>query len=347
MTIQEIAERVGGTVVGAANSEIHAVASLLEAHPGDLSFLANPKYTHQVAETKASCVLLANGWEGVCSAPSQIRVENPDKAFAQVAPLFAPPPIVRTPGIHPTAVIGEHVSLGADVYIGPYAVIEDDCVIGDQSVIEAQTCLCRGVKLGKGVHLYPQVVVREYCEIGDRSILHAGVKIGTDGFGYTVEFANGVPMVNKIPQLGIVQIGCDVEIGSNTCIDRARFGRTKIGNCVKIDNLVQIGHNVQVGDLSGIISQSGIAGSTRIGSGVMIWSQAGVSGHLHIADRAQVGPQCGVTKDVPAGEYVIGSPNMTKREFAENVLMPPKQIAKLKKQVAQLAERIRELEERK
>lgn len=344
MTVQEIAEKLDGKVIGDPSIILSGVASLLEATAEDLSFLANAKYADQVKSTKAGCVLLANDWAGECVAPAQIRVDNPDKAFAQAATLFAPPTVQRTPGVHPTALIGSNVELGADVHIGPFTVIENGCVIGDRTIIEAQVALGQGVKIGSDVHIYPQVVIREFCEIGNRSILHAGVKIGTDGFGFTVEFANGMPVVNKIPQLGIVQIGDDVEIGSNTCIDRARFGRTKIGNCVKIDNLVQIGHNVQVGDFTGIIAQAGIAGSTRIGSGVMIWSQAGVSGHLHIADRSQVGPQCGVTKDVPEGEYVIGSPSMNKREFAETILMPSKQIARLKKQLAQLTERLNALE---
>ncbi len=341
-SVTDLAAKVGGVAEGDTAQQITAAASLLEAQADDITFLANPKYAPQAATTKASCVIVGKDFDGASSAASLIRVENPDKAFAEVVPLFAPPPIVRTPGIHATALIGANVTLGARVHVGAYTIIEDGAAIDDDTVIEAQCFIGVGVTIGKNSHLYPQVVVREYCRLGERNILHAGVKIGTDGFGYTIEFANGMPVVNKIPQVGIVVLGNDVEVGSNTCIDRARFGRTQVGSCVKIDNLVQIGHNVQIGDFSGVIAQAGIAGSTRVGSGVMIWSQAGISGHLHIGDRSQVGPQAGLTKDVPEGDYVIGSPALSKREYAENVLMLPKQLARLKKKVAELEAKLKE-----
>ena len=150
--------------------------------------------------------------------------------------------------------------------------------------------IAQHVQIGKQCHLYPQVNIRESCILGDRVILHAGVKIGTDGYGYTVEIGAQGPVINKVPQIGIVEIGNDVEIGSNTCVDRARFGRTRVGDCVKIDNLVQIGHNVQIAPFVGIIAQAGIAGSAKIETGALIWSQAGISGHLTVHERAQVAP---------------------------------------------------------
>lgn len=341
MKVKDVAELVNGVVEGNAEADIVAMASLLEARPGDISFLSNVKYARQVGETKASAVLVAEDFSGECSADAIIRVLNPDKAFASLAPVFGPKPIRRLPGVHPTALVAEGVVLGKDVHIGAYAVIEEGCMIGDRCVIEAQVFIGQHVTLGPDCHLYPQVVVREGCIVGDRCILHAGVKIGTDGYGYTVELTAQGPAVTKVPQVGIVEIGNDVEIGSNTCIDRARFGRTRIGNMVKIDNLVQIGHNVQVADLCGIIAQAGIAGSTKLESGVIIWSQAGISGHLTIGERAQVGPKAGLKDNVPEGEYYIGMPAMPKREFAERLLLP-RQVEKLKKKVAALEEALKQ-----
>ena len=191
-------------------------------------------------DTKATAVLVHADYEGECPA-TLIRVEDPNKAFASLAPIFGPKPVVREPGIHATAVIGEGVTLGKNVYIGPYTVIEDGASIGDGTIIDGLVFIAQHVTIGRDCHLYPQVNIRESCVLGDRVILHAGVKIGTDGYGYTVEIGAKGPVITKVPQVGIVEIGNDVEIGSNTCIDRARFGRTRVGDCVKIDNLVQVG----------------------------------------------------------------------------------------------------------
>lgn len=340
MTVQELAARLGGEVTGETSAEIVALASLAEARKGDVSFFKDSKYAKHLAATRASAVLVPQAWQGECPAPAVIRVSDPNAAFGKAAEWFAPPPVVRAPGIHPTAVIGQDVRLGRDVHVGPWSVIEDGAVIGDRSVIEAQVFIGQRVELGDDAHIYPQVTIREGCRIGRRVILHSGVRIGGDGYGYNPVFRpDGTISVEKIPQLGIVELGDDVEIGCNTTVDRARFGRTRIGNSTKIDNLVQIGHNVEVGDYSGIIAQAGVAGSTRIGSGCLIWAQAGLSGHLTIGDRAQVGPASGLSKDVPAGEYYIGLPAAPKKEFAATLLMP-RQIEKLKKQVAELQARL-------
>ncbi|MDO4527743.1 MAG: UDP-3-O-(3-hydroxymyristoyl)glucosamine N-acyltransferase [bacterium] len=341
MKLADVAKTVNGTIETGADIEITAMASLLEARDGDISFLANQKYNKQMQETKASAVLVAKDYEGTSDAVL-IRVDDPNKAFASLAPIFGPKPVVRTPGIHATAVIGENVTLGKDLYIGPFTVIEDGVSIGDGTIIEGQVFIAQEVKIGAKCHLYPQVNIRESCILGDRVILHAGVKVGSDGYGYTVEVGPQGPNIAKVPQVGIVEIGNDVEIGSNTCIDRARFGRTRIGDCTKIDNLVQIGHNVQIAPFVGIIAQAGIAGSAKIESGAIIWSQAGISGHLTVHERAQVGPQSGVKEDVPEGEYVIGAPAMTKRAFAESLLMP-RAIDKLKKKIADLEAKVKAL----
>ena len=342
MKLSEIAAAVNGTVTANGDPEIHAMASLLEAREGDISFLANPKYTKQMKDTGASAVLVAEDYDGETPA-ALIRVKDPNKAFASLAPMLGPKPVVREPGIHATAVIGDNVTLGKNLYIGPYTVVEDNAVIGDNTVIDGQVFIAQDVKIGAGCHLYPQVNIREACVLGDRVTLHAGVKIGTDGYGYTVEMTAQGPVISKVPQVGIVEIGNDVEIGSNTCVDRARFGRTRIGDCTKIDNLVQIGHNVQIAPFVGVIAQAGIAGSAKIESGALIWSQAGVSGHLTVHERAQVGPQAGVKEDVPAGEYVAGSPAVTKRELAKTLILP-RTVERLKKKLADIEAQIKALE---
>ncbi|MBP5510583.1 MAG: UDP-3-O-(3-hydroxymyristoyl)glucosamine N-acyltransferase [Kiritimatiellae bacterium] len=344
MTVRELAAKLNGRVEGDESQEIHALASLREARAGDLSFLHEAKYERQLSQTRATAVLVAEDWAGESSAKALIRVADPNGAFAQAAPWFAPPEPMREPGIHPTAVIAPTAKLGEGVYVGPWTVVEDGAVVGDGCVIEAQVFIGQRVVMGRRCHIYPQVTVREGCTMGDRCILHCGVRIGGDGYGYNPVFQpDGTIRVDKIPQLGIVELGNDVEVGSNTTIDRARFGRTRIGNSTKIDNLVQIGHNVQVGDYSGLIAQSGIAGSARIGNGCLVWAQAGVSGHIEIHDRAQVGPQAGVSKDVPSGTYFLGTPASPKKEFAATLLIP-REVAKLRKQVAELKQRLEALE---
>ncbi len=343
MTVHELAERLGGDLTGDGSLEIVALASLTEARAGDVSFFKDAKYARHLSATRASAVLVPQAWQGTCPAPAVIRVQDPNRAFSQAAVWFAPPPVARAPGIHPTAVIAPSARLGQDVHVGPWTVIEDGAVIGDRAVIEAQVFVGARVELGEGCHIYPQVTVREGCKLGRRVILHSGVRIGGDGYGYNPVFRpDGTISIEKIPQLGIVELGDDVEVGCNATIDRARFGRTRIGNSTKIDNLVQIGHNVQVGDYSGIIAQAGVAGSTRIGSGCIIWAQAGLSGHLTIGDRAQVGPKSGLSKDVPEGEYYLGLPAYPKREFAATLLVP-RQVEKLKQRVAALEARLNAL----
>lgn len=339
MLAKEIAERLSGTLEGDGELEIVALSSLEEARAGDIAFFKDSKYEKRLAVTRASVVLVPRAWQGTCPVAA-IRVEDPNAAFAKVGEWFAPPPVVREPGIHPTALIGASVRLGRDVHVGPWTVIEEGTVIGDRCVIEAQVFIGQHAELGEGCHIYPQVTIREGCKLGRRVILHSGVRIGGDGYGYNPKIGpDGRITIEKIPQIGIVELGDDVEIGCNTTVDRARFGRTRIGNCTKIDNLVQIGHNVQVGDMSGIIAQAGVAGSTRIGSGCLIWAQAGLSDHLTVGDRAQVGPKSGLSKDVPEGEYYLGLPACPRREFGAQLLVP-RQVEKLKKQVAELQTRL-------
>ncbi|MFA7172701.1 MAG: UDP-3-O-(3-hydroxymyristoyl)glucosamine N-acyltransferase [Kiritimatiellia bacterium] len=343
MNIGAIAKHISGALSGDQALEITGMANLAEARLGEIAFFRDAKYAQQLESTRASAVLVPADWDGVCPAPAIIKVTDPSAAFMRIGEFFAPPPVARVPGIHPSAIIDKSVKLGVGVHVGPYTVIEEGAAIGDHCIIEAQVLIGQHVTMGTDCHVYPQVTVREGSLLGNRVILHTGVRIGSDGYGYNPKVgADGKITIVKIPQIGIVELGDDVEVGSNTTIDRARFGRTKIGDSVKIDNLVQIGHNVQVGDYSGIIAQAGIAGSSIIGSGCIIWSQAGVSGHLTIGDRAQLGPASGLAKDIPAGEFYIGLPAGPRRELAASMLLP-RVVDKLKKRVAELEDKVKEL----
>ncbi|MBQ6245960.1 MAG: UDP-3-O-(3-hydroxymyristoyl)glucosamine N-acyltransferase [Kiritimatiellae bacterium] len=347
LTAADIAAKIGGTVEGDSSVQISHLASLADAQEGDLSFLSNKKYADQMAATKASAVIVQDDWAGACGAAALIRVKNSDRAFAVAAPLIAPPPPERWPGIHYSAVVSPEALIGKNVHIGPLCVIEDGAKIGDDCIIESQCYVGQNAEIGPGSHLYQHVTIREGVRVGARFIAHCGAVLGSDGFGYSIDMLpGGIPRIEKIPQVGTVVVGDDVEVGANTTIDRARFGETRIGNCVKIDNLVQIGHNVKIGDFSGVIAQAGIAGSAEIGSGVRIWAQAGISGHLKVEDGAQVGPQCGVSRTVPAGSYVIGTPATSLRELASQALMPG-QVSKLRKRIFELEAEVKKLKEGK
>ena len=335
MKASELAGILGGTLEG-ADVDLFACGGLEEARPGDLSFCKDPKHAKLVQSTKASAVLLPPEWSD--GAPcSVIRVADPNHACMAAAKLFAPPEPVRAPGVHPTAVIDPSARLGEGVHVGPFTVIEKGAEIGDGAVIEAQVFIGEGCRVGAKTHVYPQVTLREGTLVGRDCILHCGVRLGGDGYGFNNgRRPDGSIYIEKIPQLGIVEIGDGVEIGSNTTIDRARIGRTYIGPMTKIDNLVQIGHNVKVKGYSGLIAQSGVAGSTEIGSGCLIWAQAGISGHIKIADGVQVGPQAGVPQSLDGSvKYVLGAPAESMKEFGGRVLVP-KMLAKLKAEVKEL-----------
>ena len=346
MKASELAKVLGGTLEG-EDVELGACGGLEEARPGDLSFCKDPRHAKLVETTRASAVLLPTDWANPVpqlaagSAFAVIRVADPNHACMAAAKLFAPPEPVRAPGVHPTALIDPSVRLGRDVHVGAYTVIERGTEIADGAVIEAQVFIGENCRVGAGTHVYPQVTLREGTLVGADCIIHCGVRIGGDGYGFnTGHREDGSVFIEKIPQLGIVEIGDGVEIGSNTTIDRARIGRTYIGPMTKIDNLVQVGHNVKVKGYSGLIAQSGIAGSTEIGYGCLIWAQAGISGHIKVADGVQVGPQAGVPQTLDGSvKYVIGCPAVSMREFGERALAP-KMISKLKAEVKELKSKL-------
>ncbi len=286
--------------------QVRGLAALSEAGPGDLSFLGNPRYKAEVATTRASVVLLPADHAGD-PAPGQLflLVDNPSVALAQVCARLEqrlwPRPAA---GVHPSAVVAASARVAPSATVGPLCVVEDRAVVEEGAHLQAQDFVGRGASVGQGSWLMPGVVVTAECVVGRRVRLHAGVVVGSDGFGY--EFVAG--RHEKVPQIGAVEIGDDVEIGANTTLDRARFGRTSIGEGTKIDNLVQVAHNVRVGKHCIVCAHVGISGSTTIGDHVVLGGQAGVAGHLSLGKGAKVGGGAAVTADVAPGAFVNGSP---------------------------------------
>jgi len=301
-TLDEIAKIVDGEVVGDKNVVVTGICGIKEAEEGDLTFIANPKYLSLVEKTRASAIITS--YE-IGEAPKPIiKTKNPSLAFARMVSLLAPNEVIHPKGIDDRAVIGKNVKIGKNVAIQPYAIIEDEASIGDNSVIYAGVYIGHHTKIGKEVLIYPNVAIRERVEIGDRVIIHSGTVIGSDGFG----FATVKGVHHKIPQIGTVKIEDDVEIGANVTIDRARFGETKVGRGTKIDNLVQIAHNVSIGKNCIIVAQTGISGSTKVGERVICAGQSGIVGHIEIGDDAVIAAQAGVTKSVPKNACVSGYP---------------------------------------
>ena len=313
-TLQKLAELSGGELVGDPALRITGAASLGEATAGEISFFGNRKYIGLLRKTRASAVFVPLEFTEPIAA-AQIRVSNPTKAFEQVVLKLAPKPITFSPGIHQSAVVDPSVRLGERVSIQPYVVIEAGTKIGDDTIIGAGTYIGHESVIGASCLIYPRVTIRERSQIGSRVIIHSGAVIGADGFGFEMVDSRH----EKIQQLGIVQIDDDVEIGANTTIDRARFGRTWVQQGVKIDNLVQIAHNVVIGKNSVIVAQTGISGSTRVGERVTMAGQVGIVGHVEIADGSVIAAQSGVSKSVPGGVwfgYPAGPIDEVKQQIA-------------------------------
>jgi len=301
-TLKEIARLVEGEVIGDEGVIVTGVSGIKEARPGDITFLANPKYLPLAQKTHASAIVVGSD-AGKLSKPV-IRTDNPSLAFVKIVSAFSPADAHHPKGVHPSAVIAKNATLGKNVAIAAYVVVEDNAVIGDNTIIYSGSFIGNNARIGSDVLLHANVSVRERVTIGNRVIIHCGAVIGSDGFGYVSVDGKH----QKIPQTGIVEVGDDVEIGANTAIDRARFDKTVIGRGTKIDNLVHIAHNVIIGEDSLIVAQAGISGSTVIGNGVIIAGQAGLVGHITIGDGAILAAQAGVTKSVPANTMVSGYP---------------------------------------
>ncbi len=317
MTLRDIAALLNAEIEGSGTAEIRRVAKIEEAGDGDITFIANPKYARHLATTRASAVIVGKDLKQPDAAsrsggPVLVRVRDPYLSFLKVLLVFQPQSEPLPPGIHPSAVVDAAAALGVGVRIGAHTVISPGCRIGDNTVLSHGVVLGEGVEIGPDSLLYPHVIVRERCRIGARVIIHPGAVIGSDGFGFAPK-ADG--SYEKIPQVGIVVIEDDVEIGANTTIDRATMGETRIRRGAKLDNLIQVAHNVLIGENTVIAAQAGISGSTKIGRGVMVGGQVGFTGHLEIADGTKFGAQSGVHRSArEAGETYFGTPAVAHRE---------------------------------
>src|SRR6184192_3190575 len=321
-----------GELVGDPALKITGAASLAEATDGEITFFANRKYVGALRKTRASAIFVARDFAEPITV-AQIRVSNPTKAFEQVMLKLAPKPITFVAGVHSSAIVDPSVQLGERISIQPHVVIEAGARIGDGTVVGAGTYVGHETVIGPACLIYPRVTIRERARIGSGVIIHSGAVIGADGFGF--EMVDG--QHQKIQQLGIVQIDDDVEIGANTTVDRARFGRTWIQEGAKIDNLVQVAHNVVIGKNSVIVAQTGISGSTRVGERVMMAGQVGIVGHVEIADGSVIAAQSGVSKSVPGGVW-FGYP-------ARPIEETKQQIAWIRR-LGKLFERVKEIEKK-
>jgi UDP-3-O-[3-hydroxymyristoyl] glucosamine N-acyltransferase len=309
VSIGEIVDLVGGEFNGDRNGSINSVASLASAEADQLSFLSNRKYAAELAATKAGAVLVPEKLEG--QDARWIRVGDPYFAFAKIMTRwFSNRPMPK--GVSPKAVVADSATLGDNVALGHFATVGENVVIGNNVTVFQGVAIEAGSVIGDDCVIYPNVVIYDGTRIGNRCIIHSGVVIGSDGYG----FATHGGKHHKIPQIGIVRIEDDVEIGAGTTIDRAALGETVIGEGTKIDNLVQIGHNVKVGKHCLLVSQVGIAGSTELGDYVAVAGQSGFSGHLKIGNRVQIAAKSAVLDDVPDDTKVMGSPAVPFNEFA-------------------------------
>jgi UDP-3-O-[3-hydroxymyristoyl] glucosamine N-acyltransferase len=335
--LNELAGLLGGKVIGDGTTRITGIASLDDAGEGQLTFLANPRYAGKVATTRASAVIVPPGTDSC--GKNGIEVASPYLAFAKLLTLFhvAPP---EPKGIMEGACIGRGVVMGENVTVYPGVHVADGVRIGRGTILYPGVVLYEGVELGDEVVLHANVTVRERCRLGNRVTVHAGSVIGSDGFGYAPDGKRWY----KIPQIGIVVIEDDVEIGANAAIDRAALEVTLIRRGTKIDNLVQIAHNCVIGENCMIVSQVGMAGSCRLGNNVTLAGQVGLAGHLEIGENVVVGAQAGVPSNLPANAMYSGSPAVPHKEWLKYSMTLPR-LPEMRKTLNALEKRVRELEE--
>ncbi|MFH0731753.1 MAG: UDP-3-O-(3-hydroxymyristoyl)glucosamine N-acyltransferase [Candidatus Omnitrophota bacterium] len=301
-TLREIASAVNAKIIGKEDIVITGISDIKEAQEGDITFLAHPKYKPFAEKTKASAIIASK--DARFPSKTVLQTENPSLAFTKVISMFRPSQPRHPKGIDVKAAINKNARVSGNASVGAYSVVEDAAEIADGVIIYSNCYIGAGVKIDKDTIIYPNVTIMEGTKIGSNVVIHAGSVIGCDGFGY-IE-VDGTH--HKIPQVGIVVIEDDVEIGANTTIDRARFGQTVIGKGTKIDNLVQIAHNVKIGSNSIIIAQAGISGSSSVGKNTILAGQAGLVGHIELGDNVIVGAQCGVTKSFGSNTILLGSP---------------------------------------
>ncbi len=336
-TLAEIAQLLGGKVVGDAGLLITGISGIKEAAEGDLTFLANPKYIALAAATKASAIIV--GQDVVIEGKSVIQTDNPSMSFARIVSQIKENLTPKISGIHATAVIAADAILGHGIGIGPHAVIESGVVIGKNTIICAGVFIGQKSVIGEHSLIYPNVTIREDVCIGSRVIIHSSTVVGSDGFGY-IQVGD---RHEKVPQMGTVVVEDDVEIGACVTIDRARFDKTVIGRGTKIDNLVQIAHNVHLGENCLVIALAGIAGSATVGNNAIIAGQVGVAGHVTVGARAVIAAQSGITKDVDPGAKMFGTP-AAEYSKATRVMAHVKRLPRYAEEIAELKQKIQMLE---
>lgn len=315
LSANDIAKLVNGKLTGNGEVKIRGAAGLSEATAQDVSFLRDEKKKNLLENTKAGAVFVPAGTEK--NGKTLIHVENPIAAFSVVLQQLAKEKTPLRSGVHPLAFVSKSAKLGKNVYVGPFCIVENEVVIGNDVSLLGHIYVGAKTKIGDGTFVYPQTVLREEISIGKRCIIHPGAVIGADGYGYY--FAKGKH--NKIPQIGTVIIEDDVEIGASSTIDRATTGATIIGQGTKLDNLVHVAHNVTVGEHSLLVAQVGIAGSCKLGKGVVMGGQAGMADHMTIGDGAQIGGQTGVIQDVEAGAILFGTPAQPVKDAMKQALL--------------------------
>ena len=310
-TAEQIANVIGGRVEGNKDAKVHTFAKIEEGTEGAISFLSNPKYTHYLYNTKSSIVIVNEDVELEKDVDaSLIRVKNAYESIAKLLQIYEASKPKKT-GVAPQAYIAPSAKLGNNCYVGPFAYVGEGAEIGDGCQIYPHAVIGDNVKVGTNCIFYPNTTIYQGCKIGNNVTIHAGSVIGADGFG----FAPGADGYDKIPQIGIVVIEDNVEIGANTCVDRSTMGATVIHKGVKLDNLVQVAHNVEIGENTVMSAQVGIAGSTKVGSWCMFGGQVGLAGHITIGDKTFLGAQSGVPGSLKGGEELIGTPPMNPRAY--------------------------------
>ena len=311
---KQIAEFIQGTIVGDENATVNTFAKIEEGIPGAISFLSNPKYTNYIYETQSSIVLVNKDFEPEKEINATlIKVDNAYESLAKLLNLYEMSKPKKT-GIDPLAYIAPTAKIGNNVYIAPFACVGDNAEIGDNTSLHPHATVGSGAKVGSNCILYPNTTVYHDCRVGNNCILHAGSVVGADGFG----FAPSPEGYEKIPQIGIVILEDNVEIGANTCIDRATMGATIIRKGVKLDNLIQIAHNVEIGSNTVMASQVGVAGSTKVGEWCMFGGQVGVAGHIKVGDKVNCGAQSGIANNTKSGSTIMGSPAFEVKGFMKS-----------------------------
>jgi UDP-3-O-[3-hydroxymyristoyl] glucosamine N-acyltransferase len=334
-SLRELAEYLGGTLIGDGDLRVSRVNSLDDAVAGEITFLANPKYAAKVATTGASAVVLPPG--GASHGRNVIEHPNPYLCFAKLLDLFHVPkqPVL---GVMAGAHVGRDVVMGEEVSIYPGAVVGDGVKLGNRVTLHPNVVLYAGVTVGDDTVIHANVTVRERCRVGSRVIIQSGVVIGGDGFGYAPDGEK----YYKIPQIGIVILEDDVEIGANTTIDRAALDVTRIGKGTKIDNLVQVAHNCTIGENSILVAQVGIAGSSKLGNHVTLGGQAAVAGHISIGNNVMVAGQSGVHANVADNSIVSGTPAIPHRDWLKMVMTLPR-LTEIRRSVQTLERQMKEL----